>query len=81
MIKKQFHCPMCKGTHLEEVVIDATVYNEVTGLDEDGYIEYGYCGDIEGGTVLQYQCAGCGYKIQGITSPEELAEYIEIHGK
>ena len=81
MKMKHFVCPACKGRHnLEEVIVDATVYNEVKGVDEEG-LHYGPVGNIESGEIIGYQCAGCGYKIPGITSPEELAEYIEIHGK
>ena len=78
----KFKCPECQGIHaLDEVVVDATVYNEVKGVEEDEeWPEYGVCGTIEGGTIYAYQCAGCGYRLPEITTPEELVDYLKNHG-
>jgi len=81
MKMKYFVCPSCKGRHnLEEVIVDATVYNEVKWLDKEGLC-YGPVGNIKGGTILQYQCAGCGYVLRGINTPEDLQKYLEENGK
>ena len=81
MKMKHFVCPACGNKHhIDEVIVSATIINEVRWLDEEG-LSYGPVGNIKDGEILGYQCAGCGYKIPGITSPEELVEYIEIHGK
>lgn len=78
----KFKCPECQGIHaLDEVIVDATVYNEVKGVEEgEDWPEYGLCGTIEGGTIYAYQCAGCGYRLPEITTPEELVDYLKNHG-
>lgn len=76
VIMKRFKCPKCGSSVAEEVVVDCCVSNEVTGIDENGDIEYGYCGEVDGGMVSGYQCKYCGYKIENVYCVEDMIEWL-----
>ncbi len=50
--------------------------NEVTGIDENGDIEYGDCGEVDGGMASRYQCKYCGYKIENVYCVEDMIEWL-----
>lgn len=79
-----FKCPECKGTHLEEIMVDVLVASDVTDIQPDGFVEYGEQTN-HGGEVKRYQCETCGYTIkddQGwdIVTPEEMYKVASKKG-
>lgn len=79
---KEFCCPKCGHNIAEEVMLDCCVSNEVVGVASSGdELEYGTCGEIDGGYIARYQCQSCGYIIPGVQSFEEMIDYINKNGK
>lgn len=77
---KRFCCPKCQNDIAEEVVFEGVICNEVNGSCE-GDLDYGNCGEVEGGYIDRYQCKSCGYVIPKIHTPEEMVKWIEENGK
>ena len=80
----KFKCEECSSNRLEEVLGDVNKYIEVTGVDEDHYLEYGDS-HVDNGQTVCYQCYKCGhvlthnigagvYKIQ---DTDDLIAYLE----
>jgi hypothetical protein len=82
MPKLEFTCPDCKGHTLEEIQDNVTVATEISGINNDGSLQYGEATN-ENGEVIFYQCADCGEVIHKdgdpITSEEDLLEWLETH--
>ena len=77
---KKFRCPRCQNDVAEEIVVDAVIFNEVKGFDENGELDYGTCGEVQGGYIDGYQCKSCGYVIPNVRGPEEMMNWIEENG-
>jgi len=82
---KDFKCPDCGWTVLEEVMDDCTVTSEIASIypitDKSGettgaYVEYG---DQETtyGFVERYQCQNCGWVLVDVKNEEDLLEFLE----
>ena len=79
---KKFKCPRCGSGVAEEVIVDATISNEVMGI-EDGCedLVYGACGECYDGYTDRYQCKGCGHVIPDIHCPGEMVEWLKNNGE
>ncbi len=78
---KQFTCPKCKCNILEEVVSGITTSYAFTGIDDQGELVYDGETENYGGEFSRYQCKNCGYVIENVSDPEELAEWIDNQPK
>lgn len=79
---KRFKCPKCGCNIAEEIVVDATISNEVIGIWGDcGDLEYGACGECFDGYTERYQCQNCGYVIPEVRCPEDMVEWLKENGE
>ena len=78
----KFCCPKCGNDVAEEVIVDATISNEVMGI-EDGHedLDYGACGECCDGYIDRYQCKSCGYVIPDVHGPGEMVEWLKKNGE
>lgn len=74
---KQFTCPKCENNVAEEILCGATASYEFTGVNEDGELEYNGITSTDGGEFSRFQCACCGFVLDGVESVEDLVEWIE----
>ena len=77
----RFHCPKCGHDTAEEVLMDAVVYTEVTGISEECIdLTYGDY-EINDGHVSYYQCAKCGWAVPGVDNADDMYAWIKKNGK
>lgn len=74
----KWKCPRCGHTIIEEMLSDVVVSTPLRMYVEDGpEPTYDYNREEHHGGVLDhYQCATCGYVLEGIESQEELYEFL-----
>ena len=74
----KFKCPKCGNDTAEEVLTGCTVALGVDGITESGFPDYN--GTIEmcdGDIIDRYQCAMCGYVLEGVATQEDFVEYVK----
>lgn len=79
-MKVRFKCPNCRGTQLEEILVDVVQSSVITDIEEDGYLDYEGSSTSDG-TVDDYQCSNCGWRIPLNSSlAEDLFEWLKDNG-
>lgn len=74
----KFYCPDCGNDQLECIQVNAVV---CTPIDvDDGEVIYKEA-EIHDGDVDRYQCRNCGWTIPGVTTDEELLEWIKTENQ
>lgn len=76
-----FECPTCGHDVAEEVVCGVTTSYAFNSVNEDGELEYNGDSETTGGEFSRYQCAGCGFVLDGVSNSEELVEWLKKNDK
>lgn len=77
MNRLKFECRECGGECLEEIMVNVSVYSDISDIvEQDGEFDMEYGNQVnEGGTIEKFQCKDCG---AGALSLADLMESGEL---